>query len=158
MYDVNLSTGKKEFLFFCHGTDLSFMNGSFYYIDEVSRLKKYNIRTRTEYLYEDIAPTEFIISDNNIIYKDITSSDALTCADLSGENKKIIFEGSIYFLAADTNAIYYIDDEEILHEVDFNGKEKKSVQSTLAASIYIFPRYEKIISNIYGKKTIEYKK
>lgn len=158
VYDVNLSTGKKEFLFFCHGTDLSFMNGSFYYIDEVSRLKKYNIRTRTEYLYEDIAPTEFIISDNNIIYKDITSSDALTCADLSGENKKIIFEGSIYFLAADTNAIYYIDDEEILHEVDFNGKEKKSVQSTLAASIYIFPRYEKIISNIYGKKTIEYKK
>lgn len=158
VYDVNLSTGKKEFLFSCDGINLSFMNGSFYYTDEVSRLIKYDIRSRKKYLYEDIATTEFIVNGDHIIYKDSTSSDVLTCTDLTGANKKIIYEGNIYFLAADKKAIYYIDDAEILYEVDFNGKKIKNMQTTLAASIYIFPVYDKIISNIYGEKMIENKK
>lgn len=158
VYDVDIFTGKKELLFFCHGTNLSFMNGSFYYTDVVSRLIKYDMKSRKEYMYEDIVAAEFIVSDNHVIYKDSTSSNALTCTDLTGANKRVIYEGSIYFFATDKNAIYYIDDKEILHEVDFNGKEKKNIQTTLAASIYIFPVYDKIISNIYGEKIIEYEK
>lgn len=158
VYDVNISTGKKEFLFLCNGISLSFMNGNFYYTDKVSRLIKYDMKSREEYLYEDIATTEFIVSEEFIIYKDSTSGDALTCTDLTGDNKRVIYKGSIYFLAADKNAIYYIDDEEILHEVDFNGKEIKNIQTTLASGIYIFPVYDKIISNIYGEKITEHEK
>lgn len=158
VYAVDLSTGRKEYLFSCDGINLSFMNGSFYYTDEVSRLVKYDIKSGKEYLYEDIAASEFIVNEDHIIYKDRTSSDALTCTDLTGADKKVIYDGTIYFLAADKNAIFYIDDEEILHEVNFKGKEIKNTQTTLAADIYIFPVYDKIILNLYGETMIENEK
>lgn len=158
VYDVDIFTGEKELLFFCHGTNLSFMSGNIYYTDEVCRLIKYDMKSRTEYMYEDIVAAEFIVSDNHVIYKDSTSNNALTCTDLTGANKRVIYEESIYFLAADKNAIYYIDDKEILHEVGFDGKESQNIQTTLSASIYIFPVYNKIISNVYGEEIIEYEK
>lgn len=155
VYDVNLITGKREFLFYCDAISLSFMDGSFYYTDAVSRLVRYDMKLRETYLYEDIAASEFIVNGDHIIYKDRTFGDALTCTDLTGENKKVIYEGCTYFLAADQKGIYYIDDKELLHEVDFDGTEIKNMQTTLADNIFIFQYYDKILSHTDGDKWIE---
>lgn len=155
VYDVNLSTGTKKLLFLCNPISVSFVNGSFYYIDEVSRLTKYDIESGTEQVYEDIATSDFIINENYIVYKDVANSNALVCAELSGANKKLIYEGEMYFLAMDKNAIYYMDDDEVLHEVDFKGKNIKETQTTLCATIYVFSDYDKILFNIHGEELKE---
>lgn len=155
VYDVDLLSGKRKFLFLCDGISLSFMEGNIYYTDKVSRLVRYDMESGEEYLYEDIAASEFIVNEDHIIYKDRTAGDVLTCTDLTGADQKVIYEGSIYFLAADKNAIFYIDDEELLHEVDFHGKEIKHMKTTLAANTYVFREYDKILSNIFGEKIVE---
>ena len=61
----------------------------------------------------------------------------------------------MYFLAMDKNAIYYMDDDEVLHEVDFKGKNIKETQTTLCATIYVFSDYDKILFNIHGEELKE---
>ncbi|MBD5544819.1 MAG: DUF5050 domain-containing protein [Lachnospiraceae bacterium] len=145
VYGVDLMTGDRKLLFTCDGINLSFCNGVFYYTDTVSQLVEYQAGTGKCVVHEDIIADEFIINVNHIVYKDRTNNNALTCTDFEGQKKVIICKEQVYFCAADQSHIYYMDENEVLHRVDFAGKASKDIKASLSSGIYVFDNYEKII-------------
>lgn len=158
VYDVDLRTGSRKFLFSCDGMSLSFVDGSFYYTDTVSRLMRYDLAVGESVRVGEITASEFLVTENYVVYKDRMAADHLFCAERNGEEPRELYAGTTYFLAVDRDYVYYMDEADILHEVDFQGREKQSIPSSLLDTICVYEDYDGILIDAYEGSVVEWKK
>ena len=157
VYEVNLITKKQRLLFTFDGMNLSFQDGVFYYTDHVSRLVKYDMHTEKTKTIKAVVAGSLQVAGEHIIYEDSTNSDAITCTDLNGEYKKVIYQKGTCGIYVDDQAIYYLSEDDSLHEVDYTGIEQNKIKLGRTGMVYVFNDYDKIVYDDYGEVT-EYNK
>lgn len=157
VYEINLTTKKQRLLFTFDGMNLSFQDGVFYYTDHVSRLVKYDIHTEKTKTIKAVVAGSLQVAGEHIIYEDSTNCGAITCTDLNGEDKKVIYQKGTCGIYVDDQAIYYLSEDDSLHEVDYTGVEKNKIKLGRTGMVYVFKDYDKIVYDDYGEVT-EYNK
>lgn len=101
--------------------------------------------------------SSFQVAGEHIIYEDRTNSDAITCTDLTGSHKRVIYEKDNYGIYVDNHSIYYLAGDDYLYEVDYTGVERKRIKMGMSGMVYVFNDYDKIVYDDYGEVT-EYDK
>lgn len=157
VYEINLITKKQRLLFAFDGINLSFQDGVFYYTDHVSRLVQYNTHTKKAKTIKGVVAEMLQVAGKHIVYEDRTNNGAITCTDLNGKQKKVLYKKENFGVYVDTHAVYYLTENNELHKVDYNGLEKNKIKLKRSGMVYVFFDYNKILYDDYGKVT-EYNK
>lgn len=157
VYEINLLTKKQKVLFTFDGMNLSFQDGVFYYTDNVSRLVKYDTYTKETKTIKAVVADSLQVAGEHIVYEDSTNGDAITCTDLNGEHKKVIYEKNNFGIYVDDQAIYYLTEDNYLHKVNNTGAEQNKIKLGRSGMVYVFRDYDKIVYDDDGE-VVEHKK
>lgn len=153
VWQFHILTGKKQKLFSYYNGDISWDEDSFYYLDEQSRLVRYDVDSRKVDYITDVVASEFVITGRDIVYTDRMNHDYLTVYDPKDGKKLVVSEEDVLNVTTDGNSIFYSSIlDTTIYKFDLSTGETDEIGESSTSLLYAFRNYEQLYECDYENK------
>lgn len=154
VWSVNVRSGKRKLLFYQCGRSVSYDGKGFYYLDDMFKLMRYDLKTEVSLWVEQIVASSFVLTEDGIVYADLEQSEGLVSLNRKNKKKTLLLPKSTLCFTSDGKRVFYIESfDSTIYEINLAGKEKKKLGDTLSGMIYAFTDYGEIyIPDMTGGK------
>ena len=157
---VDILSGSRKTLFSYNGGNVAYDGDSFFFLDNMSRLRKFSLEENREEDVCGIVAGKFLVEEDRILYTDREQNAALTAFCLSTQEKEVLVweEPSVFYSDGD-NIFFVPKRKSVIYELEAGAGSPKEIGMNKSALIYPFSSYESIfVPDMEAGGVVEYPK
>lgn len=144
VWSLNTITKRKEKMLDYKAGNLAYTGDKIVYLDDLSRLNEYDIRSGEASRYDNVFAKDFYVQGKRAAYSDKLDGNKLYGLDLETGNRELLSERIPLSIAGDNEYIYFTDEQtNALYQLNPRTKEE-SVLTEHANFFYCFVSYGKV--------------
>ena len=157
---VNTLSGGRKKLFSYNSGNVAYDGYYFFFLDDMSRLRKFSLEEEWEENVCDIVAGKFLLEGDGVLYTDRKYGAALTAFCFSTQDKEILIrEEPLVFYSDGDNLFFVPKRESVIYELEAGGGSPKEIGTKKSAVVYPFSSYGSIfVPDMETGEMVEYQK
>ncbi len=158
--EVNALSGGRKTLFSYNSGNVAYDGYNFFFLDDMSRLRKFSLEEEREETVCDIVAGKFLLEGDGVLYTDREHGAALTAFCFSTQDKEILIrEEPLVFYSDGDNLFFVPKRESVIYELESGGGSPKEIGTKKSAVVYPFSSYGSIfVPDMETGEMVEYQK
>lgn len=157
---VNTLSGGRKKLFSYNSGNVAYDGYNFFFLDDMSRLRKFSLEEEWEENVCDIVAGKFLLEGDGVLYTNREYGAALTAFCFSTQDKEILIrEEPLVFYSDGDNLFFVPKRESVIYELEAGGGSPKEIGTKKSAVVYPFSSYGSIfVPDMETGEMVEYQK